>query len=488
MENFYITTPMYYVSGKPHIGNAYCTILADIIARWNRLAGKKVLFVTGTDEHGGKTEKAAKEQGKSNKEFTDEITAEYMEAWKALNISYDRFVRTTDKQHEDAVRTFVGLVWDNEDIYKSKYEGWYCLPDETFIPEMDLKDGKCPECGREVQKLSEDAYFFSLARYRDDLLRIFDENPEFVQPQSRANEIRNLINGGLKDIDITRKSVTWGIKFPYDEEQTIYVWFDALISYISALGWPDEGDFVEFWPANVQLVGKEITRFHATLWPAMLLSAGIDIPQKILSHGWWTADGKKISKSLGNAVDPIDLAEKYSADALRYFLVREKPILEDGDFSVKALVARINGELMADLSNLAARVLTIAEKFNGKINGSPELEKFLDLEKIFDCFQRYDLTAALNEIWVFVKQVNKYINDKEPWKLKGEELSRVLYNALESLRIISILLYPFMPSTSEKLMAQLGVELGTLENCRFSGFNGKVKRGANLFDKTEIKT
>lgn len=487
MEKFYITTPIYYASGKPHIGHAFTTIIADVMARWNRLNDKDVFFLTGMDEHGGKIEKAAKDAGESPQEFVDGIAAEYIAAWKVLDISYDKFVRTTDKQHEEAVKSFITLVWDNEDIYKSKYEGWYCMPDETFVNENELVDGKCPVCGRPVQRVSEDAFFFSASRYRDDLLHVFEGDPGFVQPEARANEIKNFLNGGLKDLDITRKSVEWGIKFPYDPEQTIYVWFDALINYISALGWPEAGDFVKYWPADVHLVGKEITRFHATTWPAMLLSAGIDLPKKILSHGWWTVDGQKISKSLGNAIDPVELSKKYSADALRYFLVKEKPLWEDGDFSEKALVARINGELMADLSNLAARVLTLAEKFNGRIIGHPELDKHLDMTKIMGHFEKYDVYSALNETWSFIRAVNKYINDNAPWKLQGDDLSRVLYNALEALRIISILLYPFMPSTSKALAAQLGVEIGKVQDCKFGSFTGTVKRGDNLFNKLEEK-
>lgn len=475
------------MNGTPHIGTAYTTIIADIIARWNRLAGKEVFFLTGTDEHGSKAEKAAKEQGKDVKVFVDEMAEKFVEAWKVLNISYDKFVRTTDKQHEEAVKAFIELVWDNKDIYKSKYEGWYCVPDETFITELEVKDGKCPFCGRDVQRVSEDAYFFSLGRYRDDLLRIFDDSPDFVIPPSRSKEIVNMLTEGLRDLDITRKSVSWGIKFPYDEEQTVYVWFDALINYISALGWPEGPDFVKFWPADLHVVGKDITRFHATIWPAMLLSAGIDLPSKILSHGWFTVNGQKMSKSLGNAISVVELVKKYPADAIRYSLIREKPVWEDGDFSEKTLVARINGELLADLGNLAARVLTLAEKFNGRLTGHTDLESHLNMSKISDCFDKYDVYSALAEIWSFIRSVNKYINDSEPWRLSGDALGKVLYNALEALRIISILISPFMPNTAENLKSQLGVPSGQqLDDCKFGKFEWKVKRGQNLFEKTEV--
>lgn len=488
MEKFYITTPVYYATSGPHIGHAFTTIIADVIARWNRISGKDVFFLVGTDEHGSKIEKAAKEANMAPQEFVDKVASEYDSTWKALNISYDKFIRTTDKAHEDAVKTFVSLVWDNEDIYKSKYEGWYCLPDETFILESELKDGKCPQCGRPVQRISEDAYFFSLSRYRDTLLSLFDSDSDFVIPKARANEIKNILLEGLKDVDITRKSVAWGIKFPFDEEQTIYVWFDALINYISALGWPDGSDFVKYWPADVHLVGKEITRFHALLWPAMLLSAGIDLPTKIVSHGWWTVNGQKMSKSLGNVLNPVDLVKKYSADALRYFLIREKPMWEDGDFSEKALVAKINGELLADLGNLVARVLTLAEKFTGHFAGDAELSSHLNLSKITEDFSSYDVNAALNDVWSFVRSVNKYINDKEPWKLKDVALGKVLNESLEALRIISILIYPFMPASAEKIANQLGIKIGTLNDCKFGKFIGNVKRGQNLFDKVELSS
>lgn len=487
MEKFYITTPIYYATAGPHIGHAFTTIIADVLARWNRLNGKEVFFLVGTDEHGSKIEKSAKEAGMPPKDFVDKIAAEYDSVWKKLNISYDKFVRTTDEAHEKAVKEFVSLVWDNEDIYKSKYEGWYCLPDETFVLESELKDGKCPQCGRPVQRLTEDAYFFSLSRYRDNLLSLFESNPDFVIPKSRANEIKNILMEGLKDVDITRKSVSWGIKFPYDEGQTVYVWFDALVNYISAIGWPDGNGFSRFWPADVHLVGKEITRFHATLWPAMLLSADIELPNKILSHGWWTVEGQKISKSLGNVINPLDIVNKYSADALRYFLIREKPVWEDGDFSEKALVAKINGELLADLGNLIARVLTLAERFTDVFEGEDELSNHLNISKIIENFERYDVNGALNEIWAFVRSVNKYINDKEPWKLTGKALSKVLNNALEALRILSILLYPFIPSSAEKISTQLGLKIGVVDDCKIGKFTGKVKRGENLFDKIVVK-
>ncbi len=482
MGKFYVTTPIYYVTAKPHIGHAYTTVIADILARWHRLKGEKVFFLTGTDEHGGKVEKYAADAGKSPKEFVDDVANSYKFAWDSLNISYDKFIRTTDKEHEVAVQRFANLIWDNGDIYKSKYEGWYCLPDETFIPDSEITDEKCPYCGRPVQRLQEDAFFFSLSRYREPLLRVFDENKTFLMPKSRYNEILNRLNDELKDLDITRKSVKWGIQFPPSPDHTIYVWFDALLNYISALGWPDGENFKEFWPADVHVVGKEIAWFHSVIWPAMLLAGDISLPKAVLSHGWWTVDGKKMSKSLGNVVDPMDIIKRYSEDAFRYFLIKEKPIWEDGDFSEKALVSRINGELVADLGNLVSRVLTLASRYKGEIAGDIDLEN-ADIDKISSLFDSFDVTGALEEVWKFIRSVNKYINDKEPWKLEGAELGRVLNNSLEAIRVIAILLEPFMPASAVKIREQLGVRETKFSDIKLSTFNGSVKRGENLFKK-----
>jgi methionyl-tRNA synthetase len=485
-KKFYITTPIYYVNDKPHIGHAYTTIIADILARWHRIKGEKVFFLTGTDEHGEKVEKAAKDVGKSPKEFVDEIVEQFKSTWKKLNISYDDFIRTTEERHEKVVIEVIKKIAENGDIYKGEYEGWYCTPCESFWTEIQLKNGKCPQCEREVKRLKEESYFFRLSKYQEKLLKFYEENPEFLSPSFRAAEIINRVKGGLKDISITRTTVKWAIPFPLDTKHFIYVWVDALINYISALGLESE-KFNEFWPADVHLVGKEINWFHSVIWPAMLMSAGFELPKKVFAHGWWTVEGKKMSKSLGNVVNPVEIAEKYSADALRYFLVREMPLGDDGDFSEKSLIARINGELVADLGNLVYRVVTLAEKFDGKIEGEPELEKNLDLEKIDDFMEKFDLFNALNEIWKFVRAANKYINEKEVWKLKDKELANALYNLLEACRIIAILIYPFMPSTAEKINEQLGVKLGSLKDCKFKKFEGKVKKGEYLFKKVEFK-
>ena len=461
MAKFYVTTPIYYVNDKPHIGHAYTTIIADIFARWHRIAGEDVFFLTGTDEHGGKIEKAAKDKGKSPQELVDEMSSKFVDAWKALNISYDSFIRTTDAHHEETVKAFVKKVWDKGDIYKGEYEGYYCLPDERYITESELVDGKCPDCGREVQKIKEEAYFFALSKYKKRIIELIDKG--LIVPQKNANEIKNRLRGELKDLDISRKSVSWGIKFPMDETHSVYVWFDALVNYVSALSWPDGEAFKEFWPADIHLVGKEIVWFHSVIWPAMLLSAGLEVPKSVMAHGWWTVEGRKMSKSIGNVVDPVVVAKRYSADALRYFLIREKPTWDDGDFSETSLVGRINGELMADLSNLVARVLTMAEKFGGKLEGEAELSGFIDIGKLREDFDRKDLYSALNRIFESIKTVNKYVNDEKPWEKDGSKLGKTLYNSLEAIRITAVVLQPFMPETAEGIFEQLGLEPQGLE-------------------------
>lgn len=474
------------MNDKPHIGHAYCTIVADVVARWHRLKGERVFYLTGTDEHGEKVEDAAKKAGKTPKEFVDGIVEQYKSAWKSLDISYDYFVRTSDASHVAAVEKAIGRIFDSGDIYKGYYEGWYCVPDESFWTELQLKDGRCPECGREVKKVKEETYFFRLSKYQDRLLEFYDKNPHFLSPKSRSKEIINRVKDGLKDISITRTTINWGVPFPKDKTHTIYVWVDALFNYVSAIGWPDGEDFGVFWPADVHLVGKEINWFHSVIWPALLMSAGIEPPRMVFATGWWTINGQKISKSLGNAIDPVSLAQKYSVDALRYALLREMPLGDDGNFSEQTLVARLNNELAAELGNLVNRTLTIAERFDGRIEGKPELDSSLDVRAIDSRMEEMDTFGALNEIFAFIKAANKYVNDKEPWKLQDADLAGVLYNLLESLRIISILVQPFMPGTAQRLNEQLGVEAGTLANCKFGQFTGKPKRGQYLFKKVQV--
>lgn len=484
MAKFYITTPIYYVNDVPHIGHAFTTIAADVLARWHRLRGEEVFFLTGTDEHGEKIQKAADAKGKPVQQFVDELAAEYKKVWKRLNISYDDFIRTSEPRHAKAVEQFVSRL-NPKDVYKGAYEGWYCVHDETFFTSMQLKDGKCPECGREVKLLKEESYFFRLSAYQDRMLEMYKKNPAFLSPAFRADEIKNRVKGGLKDLSITRAAVKWGIQFPSDRKNTIYVWVDALINYLTAINWPSD-DFGRWWPADVHLVGKEINWFHSVIWPAMLMSAGVEPPLKVFAHGWWTVEGKKMSKSVGNVVDPVAMADKYSLDAFRYFILREKPLGEDGDFSETALKARINGELVADLGNLLNRTMTLAEKFDGEIKGKPDYPEQLDfISRMDKNMENIDLFNALSDAWGFIRFWNGYVNEKRPWALKGEELGNVLYNLLEACRIISIVIGPFMPETSAKMNKQLGVKEGKLSDCRFMEFKGRPQKGPYLFTKAE---
>ncbi len=483
MQKFYITTPIYYVTDKPQLGNAYPTIAADVLARWHRMRGEDVFFLVGTDEHGEKVETAAKAAGKQPKEFVDDVVGVYKDVWKRLGISYDYFIRTSDQSHEAMVAELIDEMAQNGDIYKGFYEDWYCVPDETFWTELQLKDGKCPVCGRPVKKVKEECYYFKLSKYQGALLELYEKNPSFLSPKLRSKEIMNRVKAGLNDISITRSTIKWGVPFPLDKKHTVYVWVDALFNYVTALGGATGVHFTEFWPADVHLVGKEINWFHSVIWPALLMSSGIEPPRMVFAHGWWTAEGKKMSKSLGNSVDPVEVANRYSVDALRYFLLREMPLGDDGDYSEKSLVTRLNNELVAELGNLVNRTLTMAEKFQGDIKGKPELETSLDLEGINRCIDNMDTFGALDGIFSFIRAANKYVNDNAPWKLQGDELGNVLYNLLEASRVISILVYPFMPETGTRIAAQLGVGVGSLNDCKFKEFEGKIKKGDYLFKK-----
>ena len=478
---FYITTPIYYVNDVPHIGHAYTTIVSDVLARWHRLSGESVFFLTGTDDHGKKVATAAKEAGKTPQAFADSVVKRYHEAWKKLNISNDDFIRTTEPRHRKTVAEIIQLMQKAGDIYKGQYEGWYCIPDESFWTETQLVNCKCPECGRDVETVKEESYFFRLSKYQDALLELYKKNPDFISPKNRRQEIINRVQAGLKDMSITRETVKWGIPYPGDPKHVVYVWVDALTNYLSGIDYP-HSKFRKFWPADIHLMAKEILWFHAVIWPAILMSCNLPLPKKVFAHGWLTIDGEKMSKSRGNVVDPIKLVEKYPLDAVRYFLVREIPLGDDGDFSEKALVQRINGELVSDLGNLASRVLTLAERCK-TFQGKDELSKKLNFKKIENYVDNVELHHAINEIFAFVRSVNKYINEKEPWKLQGKELEQVVYNLLESLRVISILINPFMPGTSEKLNKQLGVPPGTFKDLKFGKFAGKPKKGEHLFKR-----
>jgi len=510
-KTFYVTTPIYYPSSNLHIGHTYTTVAADAIARFKRATGYDVKFLTGTDEHGQKIETVARAKGMEPQVFLDDTVGRIKDLWASMEISYDIFIRTTDDYHKRRVQNIFTKLYEKGDIYKGHYEGWYCTPCESFWTETQLKDGKCPDCGRDVSTAKEEAYFFRLSKYSDRLLELFETHPEFLEPASRVNEmINNFIKPGLEDLCVSRTTFKWGIPVPFDPDHVIYVWVDALSNYITALGaTEDDAEFQKYWPADVQLVGKEIVRFHTIIWPAMLMALDLPVPKKVFGHGWILLEGGKMSKSKGNVVDPVVLINRYGVDALKYFLLREYSFGQDGLFTNEVLLNRLNSDLANDLGNLVSRSIAMVEKYRGGVvpeaTGTTEFDASLKelavsiADEVEARMDKLDFSNALDSIWKLVRRANKYIDETAPWILAKNEadadtLNAVLYNLCESIRIVAVMIQPFMPHTADKIFEQLHVEGGS----EFSEWNsartfGGVKagitvvKGEALFPRIDIE-